>query len=297
MTRALRSMTGVGLAQGQLSPRLAATVKLTTVNGRFLEVTLRTQPRLDTAELEARVRAVLAEQLERGRAQLSMQLQALPGVAQELAFNWDVAARLAAELSARPGGLELAPLALRDLLALPGFVEGGGELELDEEEQVVLLGLVAAARDGLVAAREQEATALRGQIDGELALLRDFTEWLAGVNATVKAALLARLQERLAELLGGVEAPEDRLLVEAALAADRADVSEEVERLRAHLGHARRLLDGGGPVGKRLDFLTQELLREVNTAGSKCREAGVGERVVEAKAAVEKLREQFANLE
>jgi len=290
-------MTGVGIAQGPLSQRMTATARLTTVNGRFLEVSLRTQPRVDTAELEQKVRAVLAERLERGRAQLSLQLQALPGAASQLSFNWEVATRMAEELDARREQLALAPLALRDLMALPGFAEGASELLLDEGEQAALLGLVASARDGVVTAREREAAALRGQIDGELTQLAEFAEWLASINDSVKEALFTRLQGRVAELLAGVEPPDERLLVEAAMAADRADVSEEVERLRAHIAHAERLLNTGGAVGKKLDFLTQELLREVNTAGSKCREAGVGERVVEAKAAVEKLREQFANLE
>ncbi len=108
---------------------------------------------------------------------------------------------------------------------------------------------------------------------------------------------MARLSDRLATLLDGTEVSQDRLLQEAAVAADRADVAEEVQRLAAHLDHFERLLGQGGPVGKKIDFLLQELLREVNTAGSKCREAGMGERVVEAKAALEKLREQCANLE
>ena len=94
-----------------------------------------------------------------------------------------------------------------------------------------------------------------------------------------------------------MDVSQDRVLQEAAVAADRADVAEEVQRLAAHLAHLRSLLAAGGTAGKKLDFLFQELLREVNTAASKCREVGMGERVVSAKAALEKLREQCANLE
>ena len=297
MADALRSMTGFGSAEGALSARLAAAVRLTSVNGRFLELSVRTQPRFDTAMLEPALRSVLGERITRGRVQVLVQLQVLQSGSTGLAFHWEVAEALLAELDRAPAGLDLAPVSLRDLLSLPGFAEGLGEVTLDEAEQQALLALVATARDALVAAREQEAAALLPQVEGEAAVLEAFTGWLDEVNGQVQQILMARLRERLASLLEGVALPEDRLLGEAALGADRADVSEEIQRLRAHLDHLRRLLAGGGPVGKKLDFLIQELLREINTSGSKCREAGMGERVVEAKAAVEKLREQAANFE
>jgi uncharacterized protein (TIGR00255 family) len=290
-------MTGFGQAGGELSQRLRAEVRLTSVNSRFLEVALRTHPRVETAELEAAVRPVLAAGLARGRVQVTVDLALLARAAAGLVLHWEVAELLLAALAQRPAGIELAPLELRDLLALPGFAEGGGELALTPEEQQALLALVGQARDGLVAVREREAAALLPQVAGEIALLTSFRGWLAEVNDQVRTSLMARLKERLASLLDGSEVSQDRLLQEAAVAADRADVAEEVQRLAAHLDHFERLLAQGGPAGKKIDFLLQELLREVNTAGSKCREAGMGERVVEAKAALEKLREQCANLE
>ena len=296
MAGVLRSMTGFGRAAGPLSARLMAEVRLAAVNGRFLETTLRTQPRFDSAELETGIRSVLAEKLARGRVQAAVALKAVQAAASGVVFHWEVAESLLAALASRPEGLELAPLTLRDLLALPGFAEGG-ELALAEEEQHGLLGLVAEARDALVAAREQEAAALLPQLRAEAAEVREFQRWLAAANAQVAERLLARLRERLATLLAGLEVADERFVQEAAFAADRADVTEEVTRIGAHLDQLDRLLEGGGPVGKRIDFLLQELLREVNTAGAKCREAGMGERVVEAKAALEKLREQCANLE
>jgi uncharacterized protein (TIGR00255 family) len=293
----LYSMTGFGAAQGTLSERLAAAVRLTSINARFLELSVRSQPRIDTMELEPALRAALGKAIGRGRVAVGLQFQATAMQGTGVALRWEVAESLLAELERRPAGLELAPLSLRDLLAVPGFVEGGGELVLGEDERDALLALVESARDDLAASRAREAAALLPQIESEIALLAAFCDWLATVNREVAAAVLVRLRARLAELLGGVTPPDERLLVEAALVADRADVSEEIERLRAHLAELRRLLDAGGVVGKKLDFLVQELLREVNTAGSKCREAGMGDRIVEAKAAIEKLREQFANLE
>ena len=296
MAAAISSMTGFGRAAGALSPRFEAEVRITSVNARFLEPSLRVHPRFETGELELGVRSVLAERLQRGRVQVVVDLQAVPGAAPDLAFRWRVAEALLAELGKRPAELELAPLSLRDLLAVPGFAEGG-ELRLSDDEHSALLALIAVARDALIETRCREAAELRGQIDGEIALVGDFRDWLAGANTRVREVLLARLHDRLAEALSGAGIPDDRLLQEAALAADRADIAEEVERLGAHLTQAQRILAVGGAVGKKLDFLLQEMLREVNTAGSKCREAGLGVRVVDAKSALEKLREQIANLE
>jgi uncharacterized protein (TIGR00255 family) len=297
MAGVLRSMTGYGEAQGELSPRLAAQVRITSLNARFLEVSLRTHPRMETAELETALRGVLAAGLNRGRAQVTVELRTLGRDATALVLHWEVASSLLEALNQRPPGLDLAPLALRDLLALPGFAEGGGELVLAGAEQEALLGLVATARDAVVAVREREAAALLPQIHGEVAILEAFQRWLAEVGGQLRETLLARLRERMGSLLQGVQVSQDRLLEEAALAAERSDVAEEVQRLQAHLSHLRQMLDGGGAVGKKLDFLLQELLREVNTAASKCREVGMGEKVVSAKAALEKLREQCANLE
>jgi len=297
MAGVLRSMTGFGQAQGSLSDRLAAEVRMTSVNSRFLEVTVRTRPRFETAELEAALRPVLAAGLGRGRVQVTVEVRPLARTASDLVLHWELAQQLLDALEQRPRGLELAPMALRDLLALPGFAEGGGELALTPEEQQAVLDLASRARDGVVAQREREAAALLPQIRGELAELASFRAWLGEVNGQVRATLVGRIRERLLALLDGAEVNQERVLQEAAIAADRADVSEELQRLAAHLSHFDALLAQGGQAGKKIDFLLQELLREVNTSASKCREVGMGERVVAAKSALEKLREQCANLE
>lgn len=296
MAQALRSMTGFGEAQGALSVRWEATVRISTLNGRSFEPVLRLQPRLELPELEPALRRVIAERIERGRTQVGVELRST-GASPRLDFDWSVAQALVEELKRKPRGLRLAPISLRDLLALPGFTASGGGPALDAEEVAALLALAAAAGDRVCAMREEEARALTPVIAGELDELDRFAAWLAEVLPAVRTALLDKLRARLSELLQGVVLPEERLLTEAALGAERADATEELERLRSHLGQFRAALAAGGAVGKRLDFLLQEMLREVNTAASKCREAGVGERVVAAKAALDKLREQCANLE
>jgi uncharacterized protein (TIGR00255 family) len=289
-------MTGYGAAQGPISERIEASVRTTSVNARFLETPIRVLPRVEVDDLETAVRRVLGEAVERGRVQVTIELRVRPGAGAALALHWEVADALLVALAAKPAALVLAPLSLRDLLALPGFSEGGA-LTLSDEERGALLALLAQAREALMHEREREAAALLPSLRAATDELAAFRDWLAVTNAEIGAALLARLRERLARLLEGAAVPEERLAVEAGILADRADVTEEIERLSAHLTHLDRLLAGGGAVGKKLDFLLQELLREVNTSASKCRDAGMGERVVAAKAALEKLREQSANLE
>lgn len=290
----LYSMTGLGEAAGAVSPRLSARVRVWSVNSRGLEVNLRVLPRGDYPELELACRREVGERVSRGRVHLVVELKRSDW--QEMVrFNWEVAAALAAQLAARPQGLELAPLHLGELLSIPGFVEASDEA-LTPQEQEGLLGLVRAALGELAAARAREGELLLPFLEKELVVIEGFAAYLAREGEGLRQALYRRLSERMASLLAeGLD--QERLAQEAALLAERSDVAEEQSRLSAHVAHCRRLLAEGGAVGRKLDFLVQEMLREINTAGSKLREVGVGEKVVEAKAAVERLREQCANLE
>jgi uncharacterized protein (TIGR00255 family) len=297
MAGTLQSMTGFGGANGPLSARLGASVRVTTVNARFLDLVVRTHPRMETTELELALRPVLAQGLTRGRVQVTIELQAAGAGSASLELDWGVAAALVQALAQKPTGLELAPLSLRDLLALPGFAKGHDDPALTDDERQALIALVARTLDEVVAARRREAAALLQQVAAELKAVGGFQRFLVANAHGLRERLQARLRERLAALLAGRDVDEQRLVQEAALLAERADVAEETQRLAAHLAHFEQMLAQGGAVGKKLEFLLQEMLREVNTAASKCREAGDGEQVVEAKAAIERLREQCANLE
>jgi len=168
----------------------------------------------------------------------------------------------------------------------------------EPEEAEGLGALTAKAVVEMIGMRHEEAGALEVQIRTDLAELNRFLDWFEPRAGEFRQAIFDRLQERLADLLGSGSAVEpERQLQEAALMADRADVSEELVRLRSHLAGFADRLDGGGAVGRPLDFMCQEILRELNTLGSKCRELGVAERLVNAKAALEHIREQVQNLE
>jgi len=174
----------------------------------------------------------------------------------------------------------------------------GAETLLEAEELEALAAVVRDASRAFAAMRLEEGARLRGQLTAELERLTAFVDGLEPALGDIRDRLLARLQDRLERMTGAeVAVDPDRLAQEAAILADRADVSEEVVRLRSHLEAFADRVSRGGAVGRTLDFLCQEIHRELNTLGSKCREVGLSERVVEAKTATERLREQVQNLE
>jgi uncharacterized protein (TIGR00255 family) len=293
----IRSMTGFGRAE--VSTDLCTiTVEARTVNHRHLDLALRLPRTL--ASLEPRVRRALQQSLERGRVDLNVQLGAgnagsLSRVAIDAALAREYAERartLAAEL-----GLEGAP-------SLTWVLERAGVVRLEEPELPdadalwpTLDSVLTRAIDMLVQQRVTEGAAMTA----ELRALR--TELASHVDAlTLRAPAGAarreeRLRERIKALVEGVGVDEARILTEAAMWAEKSDVAEELARLRAHLDQLGLTLDKGGPVGRPLDFLLQELNREVNTVASKADDLELSQIAIAAKGVLEKMREQVQNLE
>ncbi len=296
MAKRLASMTGFGRASGALSPRLLASVVVRTVNHRYLDVQVRTNLREELPEVEAVARRAVSAQLERGRVSVQVVFdRAQPATARVMIDPAAVSAALAQLRAIDPDGR----VGVGDVLAVPGMVTvTGSELVLDDDETSALSALFDRALAALTEMRLTEARHLATQISSELAVIADFAAWFEPQMGDIKERLFARTRERLAELLGDAAAvSEERLVQEAAVAADRTDVAEEVVRLKAHLATLETRMREGGAVGRALDFLCQEVHRELNTLGSKCRELGVAERLVDAKTAVERIREQVQNLE
>jgi uncharacterized protein (TIGR00255 family) len=191
------------------------------------------------------------------------------------------------------------PVKLGDVLGVPGMVVvTSPETILNEDEKANLQSVAVEAVEAAAVMRRSEGERLGRQIVAELAEVAGFVNWFEPQMPEIRRRMLERTRERIFDLVGSsVAIDEDRVVQEAALSADRADVAEEIVRLRAHLDAFDDRLAGGGVVGRTLDFLCQEIHRELNTLGSKCREAGVAERMVDAKAAAERVREQAQNLE
>lgn len=287
------SMTGYGSGRAE-SAIGSVSVELRSVNSRFLDIAAR-MPQ-EFSAFEPTLRQELQKRFQRGKVYAQVQFSPIPGAGQHYALNGPLLELLEQACAARGE-----KPALSTLLAIPGAV-----LTLSSESQQEELGrlfrtAMEQAVKGFAAERAREGEALRQA----LAQLRDaMLARLATISAArgeVTTKFRDKLKERLAELLGPAGATLDagRIEQEVALFADKADITEEVTRLEAHLQHFGTLLtDKDTPAkGRALDFLSQEILREVNTIGSKARDLEITRQVLDLKALVEALKEQVANLE
>jgi uncharacterized protein (TIGR00255 family) len=299
-TRPVFSMTGFARVTGRVTETLSFTVSLKSVNHRFLDVHMRLPS--GTEGLEMQLRRVLKEKLKRGHVELMLNLER----SQRAEAGYDhalVAAYVEAfRAAAAEHGLTDKP-DLNSVFRLPGVLTMEARSTVEELEG--LESKVLGEMDGLVAAlnsmRAQEGAVLANELRACMQRLRSMVDEAATLRENVQQAYVERLNQRLKTMLdGGFD--QDRVLQEAALIAERSDVEEEVTRLRTHIDHFTGLLDEGGEVGKKLDFLLQEMNREANTLLSKTSGvAGNGTRITEAglgmKSEIEKAREQVQNLE
>ncbi len=290
----IRSMTGFGRGAASLGgARLAAEVRC--VNGRPLDVRVRL-PR-ELAEFEAALREIAARAFGRGQVDLSIRVpvESLGGqvaVDLEAARGYLAGAeRLERELGV--GG----PLTAEALLRLPGVAVTQEPDSAGEEVGVALAEAVAAACAAAAEMRAREGESLDTELRRRLAGVAERVEEIAGQADEIQKGLRERLDKRLASIAPQIEVDPARFEQEVVLYADRMDVTEEIVRLRSHLAQFRETLDEAGPVGRKLEFLIQELGREVNTIGSKAGQAPLTRNVVEMKTELEKLREQVLNIE
>jgi uncharacterized protein (TIGR00255 family) len=292
----MRSMTGYGEAAGA-NARYVVTAVLRAVNHRFLDLQVRLAEEARTAEQA--LRDLVGAAASRGRIELRVDVRPLAERRVKVELNRGVVeAAYAAVHQLVEQGLLAAGLAAGDLLRLPEALRVElSEEAWDEADGELLLGVAREALAQLVASREREGASLAAVLGERLGDLAGVAARLEALRGPVRDELAAALQRRVAELVGGAPVDPARLAQEVALLVDRSDVSEELDRLRSHLGHFRALLAEPGPAGKRLDFLTQEVFRELNTLGAKCRNAEMTRAVLDAKVLCEQLREQVQNVE
>lgn len=287
----IRSMTGYAAAAAD-SPRGTLSLELRSVNARFLDLQFRVAEEL--RPLEPKLRDLILARVARGKIDCRLFLNDKDVPQRPQRLNAEAITRLrslAAE--AQKTFPDAAPLRVADVLRWPGVV---AEPEGDEETlRVIAERLCQAALDQLVAAREREGAKLAASIGERIAAMRRRIEEVAPLVPQSLAAYQARLAERLREALG--TADDDRVRAELAVFAAKVDVDEELERLRAHLAEAERTLKQGGAVGKRLDFIAQELNREANTLASKAASQPLSDCALELKLLVEQIREQVQNIE
>jgi uncharacterized protein (TIGR00255 family) len=295
----IQSMTGFGRASFEIAGR-SFDVEIRSVNHRHLDARVRVPRPL--ADYEALAKSLVQERLGRGKVDVTIapsdpgRSDAALQVDVEVAGQYvDAARRLASEHGLH-GGLDVSVL-----IGLPGvmrFVEAG--LPPDAIEAGVRSGM-AAALDAVVAMRRDEGARLADELEGRLGNVVALIEAFASRSDEVVQAARERLRKRteqIAQETGLYD--EARLHQEIVIAADRLDVTEELVRLRSHVEQFRSILAGEaveGPVGRRLDFLLQELGREANTIGSKANDAPLAHQVVELKTEIERIREQVQNVE
>ncbi len=293
-------MTGFA-AVSREDDRAAVAVTIRTLNGRFLDVQLRLPQ--SVAAMEAEVRALVARRVARGRVELSVSVQqrATPGV--EVEFNEEFGRALEAALEqARGRGLVSGALTPGDLLRLPqALIIRERTAGVDDQGAREIAAQALAAIDQALAEldvmRTREGEHLRADLDMRRGLVADLVERIAVAADEGRGALEERLRERVRELRAELPADEVAVAQEIVRMAARSDISEEVSRFRAHVSHWVTLADSPEPCGRKLDFLLQEMNREVNTMGSKADGLGVSELIIAAKAELEKMREQVQNVE
>ncbi len=290
-------MTGFGQAAGTLDGQARWSWEIRTVNAKGLDLRLRLPPGFDALEIEARRR--IAARLARGtcHATLSLAREARPATVR---VDVDRLAALVRALAAVPLPAGVGPATLDGLLGLRGVVETAEDVP-DPREQEALAAAAAHGLDAalavLLAMREAEGGELHGVLDARLGAIERLTRAADAAPQRRPEAARAKLAAAVAALAERHALNPDRLHQEALLIAAKADVREELDRLFAHVAAARALMGGGGAVGRRLDFLAQELGREASTFCAKVDDAALTAIGLELRVEIEQFREQVQNIE
>ena len=281
--------------------RATISVTIRALNHRYLDVQLRVPQAL--AAMESGVRAQVGRRVARGRVELSLSMQRRQAPGVDVEFNEEFGRALESAMEqARARGLVSGALTPGDLLRLPQVITIR-ERQTPADE-TMMLEVAARGRQAVDDAladldvmRAREGDHLRGELEERRALVADLIERIAVAADDGRAAMEQRLAARVQHLRTELAADETAVAQEIVRLAARSDISEEVARFRGHLGHWTELAEAAEPCGRKLDFLLQEMNREVNTMGSKADGLRVSELIIAAKAELEKMREQVQNVE
>ena len=295
----IHSMTGFGRASGALSPRFFVAVTAKSVNHRFLETSVRLPEYM--WELEAGLRALASETFSRGKLDISVRVQRTQQPDYAVRINAQIADVVIPQLRAiaEEHGLGTT-FSGSDLLRVPDLLNvEATDTDVTEEEREALTKLVREAFVQLTAMRVREGESLRNDIASRLKTIRELQNAIAALRDDIRRELLATFRDRVAEIAqqANVEVSEERVAQEVVMMVERGDIAEEITRLAHHVDQIEKAMGSREPAGKKLDFLSQEMLREINTMGSKSRSAALRTVVVELKTEVERIREQVQNVE
>jgi uncharacterized protein (TIGR00255 family) len=291
----LTSMTGFGA--GDLATAISRyAVEVRSLNHRFLEIVVRV-PR-ELAPLEDRIRSLVQGRILRGRVEVAIMRDNYGKRARAVKVDLDLAKTFTTALNELKQALELPGSPDLSMLAtLPDLIRIEEQKEDLEAAWTAMAAGVEIALNHLVAMREREGARLAVDLNRRVDRLSERIDDVERRAPAVVKEHAARLSQRIEELVGTVPVDEGRLAAEVAIFADRSDITEEITRFRSHLAQMRQTLAGSGAAGRTLEFLVQELGREVNTIGSKANDVEISRAVIAVKGELESLREQIQNLE
>lgn len=294
----IRSMTGFGRAKGNVGDDWTAEIVARSVNHRFLDLNIKL--REQEIDLEPVLRRVFSRHIARGKVEVSLRLRRATPAPTVISIDEGLLEALLARFAVLSERYPVSGrLEARDLLTIPQVFSVESAVDGFTETDVAALQRIAEeAVRSLVAMREAEGALVAADLSERIGFLERRLQQLSERRGEIVRKALDTLRERLQSLMSEAGLDPGRLEQEAALAADRSDVAEELQRLEGHLAQFRELLASARePVGKKLDFLGQEILRELNTLGSKGRDLQMIREVLEMKSEIEKIREQVQNLE
>src|SRR5260221_5596307 len=296
----IHSMTGFGRSAGALSGRFFVAVTAKSVNHRFLEAGVRLPEYL--WELESMVRQLASDTFSRGKVDISVRVQRTAQPEYSVRVNAQIANAVVPQLRALATelGIGAASFSGGDLLRIPDLLQVDAlEAEITEEEREALARLLRETFAQMQAMRGREGESLLADITARLVTIRRLSEALAAYREPIREELLASYRQRVQEIAAqaGTDVNHDRIAQEVVIMVEKGDIAEELTRLAHHVEQTERAIAGKEPAGKKLDFLSQEMLREINTMGSKSRASNIRMLVVELKTEVERIREQVQNVE
>ncbi len=291
----LRSMTGFGRERAAFDER-EILVEIRSVNHRFYEFTART-PRA-YGYLDEKLKSLLGGKITRGKVEVSVYIYNKEGVNADITVNKEIAHGYLDALRAAAPELEVQDdLKLSDIMRLPDLFTVVKTQENEEQVWEQVKQTAESALEKFVEMREVEGVKMHDDISSRLGFIEQMVKSVEERSPKVNDLYREKLYAKLTELLKDRNIDDSRVLTEAAIFSEKTAVDEETVRLHSHIAQFRTLINSSEPVGRKLDFLVQEMNREVNTTGSKCSDLEITKTVVDLKSEIEKIREQIQNVE
>ena len=291
----IKSMTGFGRGHAELNGR-DITVEIRAVNHRYYEFSCRLPRSYSFAE--EKLKALLQGRISRGKVEVSVLIQNTAAVSETITANKEVITEYVLALRAIQEELQLVDdLSLSAVMRIPDAFTVV-KAEADEDQMWEDLKTVAEeALANFITMRETEGERMKADISGRLDTIESNVDFIEQRAPMIVEAYRKKLFDRMTEVLEGKGVDEGRILLEAGIFSEKTAVDEETVRLRSHIAQFREMLESGEPIGRKLDFLVQEMNRETNTIGSKAQDIEVTKIVVDQKSEIEKIREQIQNIE